>query len=452
MNDNSVTQRLAFLQIDEDTRATLRSFLPVLRPLLPGILNDFYDHIRRYDELLVKFGTGAQQRASMDHASRAQGQHWERLFSGMFDESYAASVRKVGLAHSRIGLEPRWYLGGYAFVMNRIIDVATRQFRSRLNPAEAQRQTAALLAAVNKAVILDMDLAISIYLDDENKRTYSARFTALSTEFENSVFGIVSAVGAAASTMEANARTLTETVTSTKHKTLTVAAATEQAATNVQAVAGAAEQLTASSREIGQQMNISSQVAKSAVTEATAAAATVQNLVEATKKIGDISRLIEDIAEQTNLLALNATIEAARAGDAGKGFAVVASEVKALAGQTANATKSITSQITEMGAATDNTVNAITTISATIGSIEQAATAISAAVEQQIAATNEIARNVSQAAAGTTEISRNVHDVTDAAEQTGRIATATLTAAADLANQGEHLKREVSNFMKRLTS
>ena len=58
-------------------------------------------------------------------------------------------------------------------------------------------------------------------------------------------------------------------------------------------------------------------------------------------KVSKVASGIETIASQTNLLALNATIEAARAGAAGKGFAVVAAEVKALAGQTAAATREI---------------------------------------------------------------------------------------------------------------
>ncbi len=66
-------------------------------------------------------------------------------------------------------------------------------------------------------------------------------------------------------------------------------------------------------------------------------------------KVAKVAEQIEAIAKQTNLLALNATIEAARAGDAGKGFAVVAGEVKALAGQTSNATTEISQTLRALG-------------------------------------------------------------------------------------------------------
>ncbi|WP_439375687.1 protoglobin domain-containing protein [Bradyrhizobium sp. PMVTL-01] len=35
-----------------------------------------------------------------------------RLFSGRFDEEHIRGVRNIGLAHNKIGLEPRWYIGG----------------------------------------------------------------------------------------------------------------------------------------------------------------------------------------------------------------------------------------------------------------------------------------------------------------------------------------------------
>ena len=51
----------------------------------------------------------------MNRAKSMQEKHWGLIISAQFDESYVASVKKIGQVHNRIGLEPRWYIGGYSF-------------------------------------------------------------------------------------------------------------------------------------------------------------------------------------------------------------------------------------------------------------------------------------------------------------------------------------------------
>lgn len=106
----------------------------------------------------------------------------------------------------------------------------------------------------------------------------------------------------------------------------------------------------------------------------------VRVLLDALNRVGDMSDAIERIASQTNLLALNATIEAARAGEAGRGFAVVAGEVKALAGETANATLTIQGLLTEIRGESDALVNLGRTAAGAGDQVSESTTQLSALV------------------------------------------------------------------------
>lgn len=269
----------------------------------------------------------------------------------------------------------------------------------------------------------------------------------MADSFESAVGSIVQGVSSAATELEASAQTLAGTAERTSVQSSGVAAATEQVSANVQTVAAAAEELSMSVREISTQLSNAHELTKSAVNEAQSSSAVMQQLSHTAKEVTAIISLIRDIAEQTNLLALNATIEAARAGEAGKGFAVVAGEVKALATQTAKATKDIEASIQKVQTSTDQSSSAIGKIAQLIGSIDNVSSTIASAVEEQSATTQEVARNVQQAAMGATEVSGQMTEIRAGAETTSAAVTQVLAAARELSQQSEVLSAEVGKFL-----
>jgi methyl-accepting chemotaxis protein len=442
-SNNSIESRLAFAGMDGEKRKVLREIRPQILKFLPGILDGFYAQSAKWPETAGLFRNPDHMR----HAKAMQIKHWEVITAAEFSEAYVASVTRIGETHNRLGLEPRWYIGGYSMILEGLIEQIEMDAPAGWFGTAARAKKARMLSAITTAVLLDMDFAISVYLD-AGRREKRGALEKLASSFDSTVGVIVEAVSSASAELESAAGALTRAAESTQQLSTTVAAASEQASANVQSVASASEELAASVGEIARQVEDSSKIANEAVQQARSTDMRINQLSQAAGRIGDVVKLITSVAEQTNLLALNATIEAARAGEAGRGFAVVAQEVKALAAQTAKATDEIGTQITGMQTATGEAVVAIGEISATIERIAGISAAIAAAVEEQGAATREISRNVQQAAQGTTQVASNIVSVNAGASETGAVSSRVFSFAQSLSGESSHLKDEVGKFLE----
>lgn len=440
--DHDIQARLAFVGCDAELCAALREASPIVEAALPGILDSFYVHMRTFPEPAKLFSGSAQ----MEHAKQMQIQHWGRIVSGEFSDDYVRSVIRIGEAHYRLGLKPRWYIGGYALIVRGLVEaIETSMPSPKFGADKLVGKRAKMLGAVTTAALLDMDIAMSVYLE-MGERAKNEVVDWLS----KSVGEIIEMVGSASAELEATADTLTDTAKLTQQLTSAVTSSSDAASAGVQSVATATEELSASVDEISRQVQESAQIAGAAVDQAQKTDGRIAELNAAADRIGDVVKLITAIADQTKLLALNATIEAERAGETGKGFAVVAQEVKALAAQTATATEEIGTQIAAIQAATADSVNAIKQISHIIDQIAGISGSISSAVAEQGAATGEIANSAQQAASGTQEVVSSISEVNRGAMDTGAASGQVLAAAKTLSTESARLKSEVQSFLDRL--
>ena len=178
-----------------------------------------------------------------------------------------------------------------------------------------------------------------------------------------------------------------------------------------------------------------------------AAADTNSALNEQCSHISDAMRSITAVAEQTNLLALNAAIESARAGEHGRGFAVVADEVRTLAIRSKESADQITSITEQLVAQTASSVDQMQTC---IQLVDEAVVSSDSATS----AMTEIMQQIREASESMTEIATSAVEQETAsasiAQSTARLSEFTseeLATAESLAEEVEVLS-QVSKRMR----
>ena len=196
-------------------------------------------------------------------------------------------------------------------------------------------------------------------------------------------------------------------------------------------VAGASEEMSATTQETGAAIEniarLSSTVAEGAGRQVQSIESAQQINREAEALAQQAGRLAESgvaltsqisaISDQTNLLALNAAIEAARAGESGRGFAVVADEVRKLA-ESSNVT------VRETEAAFHGLAESITNVSSCIERMSTATGDVVSIAREAGDATADVSAATQQSSAATQQIAASSDDLAQmAATLQGLVAT-----------------------------
>jgi methyl-accepting chemotaxis protein len=249
-------------------------------------------------------------------------------------------------------------------------------------------------------------------------------------------------------------------VTSIRHGTDQVAAASAQIATGNQDLssrtehqAGALEQtassmdeLTVTVRQNADNAKAANQLVGSASAVATKGGVVVSEVVstmeainESSRKIVDIITVIDGIAFQTNILALNAAVEAARAGEQGRGFAVVAAEVRSLAQRSAGAAKEIKLLI-------DDTVNKVKAGSSLVGEAGDTMNQVVTSVRKVAEIMGEIMSASQEQSTGIHEINQAIVAMDQVTRQNAALVEEATAAAHSLQDMSATLAESVSVF------
>lgn len=171
---SSLTNHLEFMGLDTEGRARLKALKPTIAKAIGPALGVFYDKVRSNSETRKFFANDAH----MSSAKGRQEQHWQIIADAEFGATYQDAVRGIGKAHARLGIEPGIYVAGYALVTEQLIKaVVAQHWPSRLSLSRSSPDdVAGSLSSLIKAVMVDIGLAISIYLEelDEKRRQAEA--------------------------------------------------------------------------------------------------------------------------------------------------------------------------------------------------------------------------------------------------------------------------------------
>src|SRR5512135_202621 len=179
----------------------------------------------------------------------------------------------------------------------------------------------------------------------------------------------------------------------------------------------------------------------------------IKRLGESSQEIGEIVDLISDITEQTNVLALNAAIQAASAGEAGRGFAVVAEEVQRLAERSAEATKQIGVLVKTIQSDTQDAVTAME--KSTQGVVDGARLSDTAGqalreIEHSTRELTDLVNSISVSTQVQTDMAREVagvmSDILKITEQTSQSTQRTSASVVQLESLASELNSSVTGF------
>lgn len=454
-----VAKTTRFFGIDAQDYRRSGALRALLRRFAPGALDRFYKKVRATPETSRLFPTDQL----IAHARSKQLEHWDALFAGEISADYVARAERIGNVHARIGLEPTWYIGGYASVLADIIPRISGSGPLGFLKRRAGRRIASLV----KLALLDMDIALSAYFKAEEERRmavieslgnalaqlsrgdFTARLEQLPpayAQIERDFAGMRQHINDALAAVADGALGITNGSAEIRQATGDLASRTEHQAARLEETSAALSDVTGGIHETSSgaaSARTSISAARTRTEEgrevAGEAVDAMRDIQRSSGQIHQIVDLIDGIAFQTNLLALNAGVEAARAGEAGRGFAVVASEVRALAQRAADAASDINKLIAESGRHVDRGVVLV----ANSGSAFEG-------IAESVSEMSELITRIADLAARQSErldqITASVREMDGATQQDAAMVEQTNAATRSLATEADILNGLVSRF------
>ncbi|WP_289356275.1 MULTISPECIES: protoglobin domain-containing protein [unclassified Paenibacillus] len=408
---DSLRTKMNFLQITSKDAECLRRLAPYMEKYAEAITDRHYDLLFELPEMKQMID---------QHSTRARLKgtfvsYLKSIPQVAFDEEYVQMRERIGQVHSRIQLEPEWFIASFLRVYEYLVPIIVSDFRSN--------DASAILMALHRIVMLDAQIVLESYQSATEYRLMDNNSDIMEMLIQTD--GLHTMLTAAERSLQdvMDIQAATEQLTASIEE---VAAQTADSATNTENMIAALQENRTIVEETIEGFEMMNDLFLDTRTR-------FDQLQRSMQKLTDVVHLIDTVAGETQLLALNASIEAARAGEEGRGFAVVAGEVRKLSDQTKVAVHDVYEVIeTIQGMATavqertedmsvqmdiqhnknKSAFEQLERMMQTVKEVGSTEDAIAAIVEQQADATQEIT-------AGMTGIVKNTEEMMSTAKSTG---------------------------------
>ncbi|OJY28490.1 MAG: hypothetical protein BGO98_05280 [Myxococcales bacterium 68-20] len=153
LDEAEIRSRRAFFKLSDEDLVRLAALRPFAEKVTDGIVEEFYALLLGHPETLKFFG----DEATIRRVKSTQRDYFLGLFSGRCDAAYVEDRLRVGAAHERIGLAPKWYLGAYRQYLQLIFDRLYDELKDEAAVREA-------FGSIQRIVFFDVALAIDTYI------------------------------------------------------------------------------------------------------------------------------------------------------------------------------------------------------------------------------------------------------------------------------------------------
>lgn len=153
IDPESVERFKSFLEFDSQDVAVLKEMQAGLRDAQGRFVDAFYAHLLKFSETRALI----PDEATLKRLKRTQAAYFDGLTAGEYGWDYVLDRLRVGIAHQRVGLTPKWYVGAYSqYLLNLLPEI------QRLTAGEPEKTNKAVQALL-KIIMFDMTLAFETY-------------------------------------------------------------------------------------------------------------------------------------------------------------------------------------------------------------------------------------------------------------------------------------------------